>query len=92
MDIISSIVGKINSFLWDFALLFLLCGTGIYFTIRLKFVQIAKFKDGWDKHYTLTSTQNAGHFTHTGNTLPKLLETTVSMHGRAVTIGMKLSN
>ena len=51
MDIISSIVGKINSFLWDFALLFLLCGTGIYFTIRLKFVQIAKFKDGWDRTF-----------------------------------------
>ena len=51
MDIISSIVGKINSFLWDFALLFLLCGTGIYFTIRLKFVQIAKFKDGWNRTF-----------------------------------------
>lgn len=51
MDIISSIVGKINGFLWDFALLFLLCGTGIYFTIRLKFVQIAKFKDGWDRTF-----------------------------------------
>ena len=51
MDIISSIVAKINSFLWDFALLFLLCGTGIYFTIRLKFVQIAKFKDGWDRTF-----------------------------------------
>ena len=51
MDIISSIVGKINSFLWDFALLFLLCGTGIYFTIRLKFVQIVKFKDGWDRTF-----------------------------------------
>ena len=51
MDIISSIVAKINSFLWDFALLFLLCGTGIYFTIRLKFVQITKFKDGWDRTF-----------------------------------------
>ena len=51
MDIISSIVGKINGFLWDFALLFLLCGTGIYFTIRLKFVQIVKFKDGWDRTF-----------------------------------------
>lgn len=51
MDIISSIVAKINSFLWDFALLFLLCGTGIYFTIRLKFVQIAKFKDGWNRTF-----------------------------------------
>ena len=35
-----------NSFLWDFALLFLLCGTGIYFTIRLRFVQVRKFKAG----------------------------------------------
>ena len=51
MDIISSIVAKINGFLWDFALLFLLCGTGIYFTIRLKFVQITKFKDGWDRTF-----------------------------------------
>ena len=51
MDIISSIVGKINGFSWDFALLFLLCGTGIYFTIRLKFVQIAKSKDGWDRTF-----------------------------------------
>lgn len=51
MDIVSNIVAKVNSFLWDFALLFLLCGTGIYFTIRLKFVQIAKFKDGWDRTF-----------------------------------------
>lgn len=51
MDIISNIVAKINGFLWDYALLFLLCGTGIYFTIRLKFVQIVKFKDGWDKTF-----------------------------------------
>ena len=51
MDIISNIVAKINGFLWDYALLFLLCGTGIYFTIRLKFVQIVKFKDGWDRTF-----------------------------------------
>lgn len=51
MDIVSNIVAKVNSFLWSFALLFLLCGTGIYFTIRLKFVQIAKFKDGWDRTF-----------------------------------------
>ena len=31
--------------------MFLLCGTGIYFTIRLKFVQIAKFKDGWNRTF-----------------------------------------
>ena len=28
-------------------LLILLCGTGIYFTFRLKFIQIAKFKDSF---------------------------------------------
>jgi len=36
----------VNGFLWDFALLFLLCGTGIYFTVRLRFVQVRKFKQG----------------------------------------------
>ncbi|MEI0488582.1 alanine/glycine:cation symporter family protein [Brachyspira pulli] len=29
----------------------LLCGTGIYFTIRLKFVQTVKFKDGWNRTF-----------------------------------------
>lgn len=36
-------VGKVNGFLWDFALLFLLCGTGIFFTLRLRFIQVRKF-------------------------------------------------
>ena len=43
MEILELIVTKANSFLWDFALLFLLCGTGIYFTIRLRFVQVRRF-------------------------------------------------
>lgn len=43
MEIIESIVATISSFLWDFLLLILLCGTGIYFTLRLKFIQIRKF-------------------------------------------------
>ncbi len=43
MDYLNQIVKFMNSFLWDFALLFLLCGTGVYFTVRLKFVQIRKF-------------------------------------------------
>lgn len=43
MELVSHIVKFIDSFLWDFALLFLLCGTGIYFTLRLKFVQIRRF-------------------------------------------------
>ena len=51
MDTVSNIVAIVNGFLWNYALLILLCGTGIYFTIRLKFVQIAKFKDGWDRTF-----------------------------------------
>lgn len=43
MDFLGEIIKSVNSFLWDFALLFLLCGTGVYFTVRLKFVQIRKF-------------------------------------------------
>lgn len=46
MDLISNIVDVVNHFLWDFALLFLLCGTGIYFTVRLRFVQFRKFIPG----------------------------------------------
>lgn len=41
-DQVMKIVSLLNSFLWDWALLFLLCGTGIYFTIRLKFIQVRK--------------------------------------------------
>ncbi|WP_300367406.1 sodium:alanine symporter family protein [Brachyspira sp.] len=51
MYTVSSIVAKVNSFLWDYLLIILLCGSGIYFTIRFKFVQIFKFKDGWDKTF-----------------------------------------
>ena len=46
MDMISNVVSAVNSFLWDYALLFLLCGTGIYYTFRLRFVQVRKFIPG----------------------------------------------
>lgn len=47
MDALLPIVVKINDILWNYLLIFLLCGTGIYFTIRLKFIQITKFKQGF---------------------------------------------
>ncbi|MBQ7283742.1 MAG: sodium:alanine symporter family protein, partial [Oscillospiraceae bacterium] len=46
MQIIETIVNTVNTVLWDYALLFLLCGTGIFFTFKLKFVQIRKFGEG----------------------------------------------
>lgn len=41
------VVSFINEYLSDYVLLFLLVGTGIFFTIRTKFVQIRCFKEGW---------------------------------------------
>lgn len=46
METINRWIDLGNSFLWDFALLFLLCGTGIFFTVKLGFVQVRFFKDG----------------------------------------------
>ena len=44
MEALTSIVQSINSFLWGpYCLIPILCGTGVYFTFRLKFVQLRKF-------------------------------------------------
>lgn len=40
------VIDYANGFLWGYVLLFLLCGLGIYFTIRLNFIQIRQFKAG----------------------------------------------
>ena len=47
MDVITNLLAKGNSFLWSFLLIVLLCGTGIYYTIRLRFIQVRKFGEGW---------------------------------------------
>lgn len=46
MSMLESIVGAVNTVLWDYVLLVLLIATGIYFTIRLRFVQVRKFGAG----------------------------------------------
>lgn len=48
MDLLS-IVKKINDVLLGYILIFLLCGTGIFFTFKLRFVQVRKFKEGWKR-------------------------------------------
>ena len=40
------LVGAVNTVLWDYALLFLLVATGIFFTVRLGFIQLRKFGEG----------------------------------------------
>lgn len=46
MKVISDIVDVVNGFLWDYALLILMLGTGIVFTVCLGFVQVRKFGAG----------------------------------------------
>lgn len=44
MSALTDVVKDINSFLWGiYCLIPLLCGTGLYFTLRLDFVQVRKF-------------------------------------------------
>ena len=43
---VEQIVDAVNTFLWDYALLILLVGTGIFFTVMLRFIQIRKFGAG----------------------------------------------
>jgi AGCS family alanine or glycine:cation symporter len=47
MDNLLEMVKSINGVIWNYALIFLLCGTGIYFTFKLKFVQVFKFGESF---------------------------------------------
>ena len=44
MDQLTALITTLNSYLWgNFCLVPLLCGAGLYFTLRLRFVQVRKF-------------------------------------------------
>ena len=47
MEAVTEVVSKASDYLWNVILIILLCGNGIYFTIRLKFIQIRKFGEGF---------------------------------------------
>ena len=46
MDILLSIVQKINFYLSDYILIILLVGTGLFFTVKTRFVQVRCFGEG----------------------------------------------
>lgn len=46
MHSLEVIVNILNKLLWDYLLIILLCGVGIYFTVKLRFIQILRFKAG----------------------------------------------
>ena len=47
MAFIENLVNVVNTILWDYGLLILLVGTGIYYTIRTRFVQVRFFGEGF---------------------------------------------
>lgn len=51
MEFIESSVTLVNSWLWDYLLLILLIGAGVYFTFRLGFVQVTRFGEGMKKTF-----------------------------------------
>lgn len=40
-----TIIGAANNFVWTYILIALLIGLGLYFTVRMRFVQFSLFKD-----------------------------------------------
>ena len=46
-----SVVQKINMYLSDYILIVLLVGTGIFFSVKTRFVQVRCFKEGWNKTF-----------------------------------------
>lgn len=60
MDSVLSVVEAINSLLWGNMLIFLLAGTGIWFTIKLRFVQLRWFKKSIDYTFKKTKTKADG--------------------------------
>jgi alanine or glycine:cation symporter, AGCS family len=46
-----SIVQKINMYLSDYILIVLLVGTGLFFSIKTRFVQVRCFKEGWNRTF-----------------------------------------
>ena len=67
MDALTQIVTQASDFLWNVVLIIILCGTGIYYTIRLKFIQVRKFREGWHQvfgNFSLKGKKgNAGEMT-----------------------------
>ncbi len=47
MEVLNNVVQFIRNILWDYILLFILLGAGLFFTIRLKGVQFRKFGEGF---------------------------------------------
>lgn len=51
MELFTQLVDKVSGIIWNSILLYLLVGTGILFTVRTRFVQIRKFREGLNRMF-----------------------------------------
>ncbi len=51
MEQLMGIIKALSDFLWNYILLFALVGTGVWFTITTKFVQVRKFGEGFKRMF-----------------------------------------
>lgn len=72
-----NLVTTINSFFWGSLLIILLVGTGIFFTFKLRFIQIRKFKHGVN-HLTGNFSLNGKHADHNGMSSFQALATAIA--------------
>ncbi len=77
MEFIGQIVDAVNSVLWGWLLLFLLCGTGIFYTIRLRFIQLRRFPHAFRRLFSNISL-NGESADHTGMSSFQALATAVA--------------
>ena len=77
MEFIAQVVDAVNSVLWGWLLLFLLCGTGIFYTIRLRFIQLRKFPLAFRRLFSNISL-NGESADHTGMSSFQALATAVA--------------
>ena len=77
MEFVSQIVDAVNSVLWGWLLLFLLCGTGLFYTIRLRFIQLRRFPHAFRRLFSNISLQGESA-DHTGMSSFQALATAVA--------------
>ena len=61
MDAIYNAVVTVNTYLSNYVLLFLLIGTGLFFTIRTKAIQLRCFPEGWRRLFGNFSLRGGNH-------------------------------
>ena len=78
MGDVLGIVEQLNSWLWDLLLIVLLCGMGLFLSIRLRFIQFRKFGESFRKTFGSISLKGDKASAEEGMTSFQSLATSIS--------------